>query len=218
MERSGRRSMIQDKYITELQPGDKIMINKGKTNACWKTVSAVTLPGYDPGESRLYHIMFSTHPDKIGEGYTAVENELFPTESPYRPTDLTTPVVAEPGFQVKDSGAREEYASGMRRDTQDGKPDYTLLDLDIIERWADHMTKGAVKYGRDNWRLADSTEELERFKSSAFRHFVQWIRGDRDEDHGVAVFFNISAAEYVQKRLDEATDDGVGSNYTENEE
>lgn len=104
-------------------------------------------------------------------------------------------------FEVKDSGVRQEYNSGMRRDTQEGKPDYTLLPEPMLTRWADHMTKGAVKYGRRNWQLADSEEELERFKSSAMRHMIQWLRGDRDEDHAAAVMFNLSAAEHVKNKL-----------------
>jgi hypothetical protein len=105
------------------------------------------------------------------------------------------------GFTVKDSGQRQEYASGMVRDTQEGKPDYTLLPLEFLERWAAHMTKGAEKYGRDNWRRASGEEELTRFRASAMRHLMQWLRGDRDEDHASAVAFNVAAAEYVEGRI-----------------
>ena len=104
-------------------------------------------------------------------------------------------------FEVKDSGAREEYPSGMRRDTQSGKPDYTLLDYPMLRRWAEHMTAGALKYGRRNWELADSQGELDRFKASAFRHLMQWLSGDRDEDHAAAVYFNIAAAEMVREKM-----------------
>lgn len=105
------------------------------------------------------------------------------------------------GFIVKDSGKREEYPSGMRRDTQEGKPNYTLLPREFLRRWAIHLTKGAEKYGRENWRLANSQEELDRFKDSAFRHFMQWLDGDTDEDHGSAVAFNVAAAEHVKEKL-----------------
>lgn len=105
-------------------------------------------------------------------------------------------------FTVKDSGQRIDYPSGMRRDTTEGKVDYILaLDGPLFERLAAHMTKGAYKYGRRNWQLADSEEELERFRSSATRHFLQWLRGDSDEDHMAAVCFNLNAAEYVKQRL-----------------
>ncbi len=103
-------------------------------------------------------------------------------------------------FETKDSGQRIEYPSGMKRDIQDGKPDYTLCYEPILTRWAELMTRGAAKYGRNNWQLANSEEELERFKSSAFRHLVQWTRGDTDEDHAAAVIFNLAAAEYVKEK------------------
>lgn len=106
-----------------------------------------------------------------------------------------------PEFEVKDSGVRQEYESGMRRDTQDGKPDYTLVDRTFLKRLAIHMTKGAKKYGRRNWQLANSQEELERFQSSALRHMVQWLDGDTDEDHMAACAFNLAAAEYVKGKL-----------------
>lgn len=109
-------------------------------------------------------------------------------------------------FEVRDSGERTEYESGMIRDTQEGKPDYTLVPLFMLERWAMHMTRGAKKYGRENWTLANSAEEWVRFRSSAFRHFIQWLRGDVDEDHASAVFFNIAASEYVKERMNDAVE------------
>ena len=104
-------------------------------------------------------------------------------------------------FITRDSGQREEYASGMVRDTQDGKPDYTLIDRAFLKRWADLMVRGAKKYGRENWRHADSPAELERFEASALRHMMQWLDGEGDEDHAAAVAFNLAAAEYVKSRL-----------------
>lgn len=108
-------------------------------------------------------------------------------------------------FQTKDSGQRESYASGMVRDTSDGKPRYDLIDRSMLRRWADLMERGAVKYGDHNWKHANSPEEAERFRASAFRHFVQWLDGERDEDHAAAVFFNIAAHEFVLTRLPTST-------------
>ena len=104
-------------------------------------------------------------------------------------------------FVVKDSGVREDYPSGMRRDTQEGKPDYTLIDIDFLTRFAEHLGKGAIKYGEDNWRLANSESEYKRFKKSAWRHLMQWLKGKVDEDHASAVVFNIMAAEYVKEKI-----------------
>jgi dATP/dGTP diphosphohydrolase len=106
-----------------------------------------------------------------------------------------------PEFVTKDSGVREEYASGMVRDTQNGKPRYNLIDRPFLKRWAELMTRGAEKYGTDNWRNASSQEELDRFQESALRHMMQWLDGETDEDHAAAVAFNLAAAEYVKGRL-----------------
>ena len=129
-------------------------------------------------------------------------------------------------FVVKDSGERREFASGMVRDTATGKTEFhRVMEGPMLERWAAHLTKGAVKYpdltdGHANWTLAAGQEELNRFKSSAMRHFIQWMWGETDEDHAAAVMFNINGAEYVkgkingrkesQRRLQGSKQDGSG--------
>jgi len=110
-------------------------------------------------------------------------------------------------YIVKDSGERQKFESGMQRDTQTGKADIArVFDGPMLYRWAEHITKGAVKYpdikpGVPNWTLAAGEEELTRFKKSAARHFFQWMRGDVDEDHAAGVIFNLNGAEYVKEKL-----------------
>ena len=110
-------------------------------------------------------------------------------------------------FEVKDSGVRQAFSSGMVRDTSANKIDYTtVLNGPMFERWAIHLTKAAEKYpdvapGRPNWMLATSEEELVRFRKSAVRHFIQWFRDDIDEDHAAAVLFNINGYEYTLQRM-----------------
>lgn len=111
-------------------------------------------------------------------------------------------------FITKDSGKRQEYNSGMVRDVQENKPDFSLLvSMDMpyeemmLTRVAGLLSRGAEKYGRNNWQLANSQEELERFKSSAYRHFIQAITGETDEDHWSAVVFNINAIVYLEWKL-----------------
>jgi hypothetical protein len=105
-------------------------------------------------------------------------------------------------FVVKDSGSRQTFASGMQRDTQGDKTKYHLVfDGPMLDRWAEHLTKGVVKYDEGNWLKANGDEERRRFLASAARHFRQWMRGDADEDHAAAVFFNINGAEYVKASM-----------------
>jgi dATP/dGTP diphosphohydrolase len=110
-----------------------------------------------------------------------------------------------PEFETKDSGQRQEYPTGMRRDTRDGKPRFDLLILrDLpyeaqpLTRLAALMARGAGKYGERNFEKASTEEELNRFRESAFRHMMQWLAGETDEDHMAAVMFNLAAAEMVR--------------------
>ena len=93
---------------------------------------------------------------------------------------------------------RLTFKSGMVRDSAAEKQDYSLVfDGPMMERWARHLTKGAQHYSPRNWMKANGLEEQIRFRESAARHFFQWMRGDTDEDHAAAIFFNINGYEYV---------------------
>ena len=111
-------------------------------------------------------------------------------------------------FITKDSGKRVDYKSGMRRDLADNKPRFDLIfpedqkyEDSLIYRFAMLLERGRIKYGERNWQKACSEEELTRFKASAWRHFVQYMCGEDDEDHCAAVLFNLNAIEYVKARL-----------------
>lgn len=110
-------------------------------------------------------------------------------------------------YVTKDSGERASFASGMVRDTTTGKTLWhKVADGPLLKRWAELLSRGAEKYpddeiGQANWMLADGIVERERFRQSAFRHFMQWYNGDTDEDHAAAVFFNINGCEYVKDRI-----------------
>lgn len=105
-------------------------------------------------------------------------------------------------FVTKDSGKRETYKSGMNRDLQDGKPRYDLIWEPILTRFANLLERGAKKYDENNWKMANSIEELNRFKASGLRHMIQWKNEtEHTEDHAVAVMFNIMCAEYLKEKL-----------------
>lgn len=122
--------------------------------------------------------------------------------------------VAEPirDSGLKDSGQRLQFESGMVRDVDDSKPAFDLVipegipyDKLMLTRWAELLRKGAIKYSRRNWEKANSQEELDRAKASAFRHFMQWFSGETDEDHAAAVFFNINEVETIRYKQTKET-------------
>lgn len=118
-----------------------------------------------------------------------------------------------PEFETKDSGERAQFDSGMQRDTEAGKPRFDLMlplnvpyEEQMITRLAALFGRGSVKYDARNWEQADSQDELDRMKSSAFRHFMQWMAGETDEDHAAAVMFNLIAWESTSYKIDRAID------------
>jgi hypothetical protein len=118
-------------------------------------------------------------------------------------------------YVVKDSGEHQQFDSGMIRDATTDKIDYSLaLDGPMFKRLAVHMTKGAQKYAARNWMLASGETELERFRTSAVRHFLQWHNNETDEDHAAAVLFNINGAEYVKELLDRVLVEFPNEEYT----
>jgi hypothetical protein len=94
-------------------------------------------------------------------------------------------------FTTKDSGKRVAYESGFNRDVNEGKPRYDLIPTELLTRLAGLYARGAEKYGVGNWLKAESEEEINRFKESAWRHFVSWAEGQEDEDHMSAVVWNL---------------------------
>lgn len=109
-------------------------------------------------------------------------------------------------FDLKDSGQRQQLASGMIRDTTEGKVNFLNVRFGpMLHRWAEHLTKGRVKYpdaapGVPNWTLAAGVDEYLRAKESFARHAEAWLRGERDEDHAAAMYFNINLAEDVLEK------------------
>ena len=71
-----------------------------------------------------------------------------------------------------------------------------------MRRWMKLLMRGAVNYGANNWTLALSAPDLaeraavkERYRESFIRHAMQWLAGDRDEDHAAACIFNLNGYE-----------------------
>lgn len=123
--------------------------------------------------------------------------------------EMDVPYGMPPKFVTKDSGARQQFESGMQRDTQEGKARFDLLfPLDVpygdqfMTRCAELLARGAEKYDTRNWEQAAGEEELERFRASALRHLMQWVAGDTDEDHAAAVVFNLLGYETTKWKME----------------
>lgn len=110
---------------------------------------------------------------------------------------------AKKKFITKDSGARQDFPTGMVRDTQDGKPRFDLIPVEGLRRLADLYARGAEKYDDDNWKKG---QPYSRAYASLFRHLIQWREGDKDEDHLAAVAWNAFALMYYEDKKPELDD------------
>lgn len=99
---------------------------------------------------------------------------------------------------IKDSGQREEFATGSRRDTRKGKGRFDLMSPIVAARDAAHLEGGAEKYGDRNW---EQGQPLSRFMDSAMRHLNRFMEGHRDEDHLAAARWNIGALMHTEEMI-----------------
>jgi hypothetical protein len=100
--------------------------------------------------------------------------------------------------EVKDSGQRQVFETGSKRDLSEGKGRFDLLPFYALFRLARVYENGAVKYGENNWRLG---QPLSRYLNSAMRHLVKHGAGWRDEDHLGQALWNICAMIETEKMI-----------------
>lgn len=104
---------------------------------------------------------------------------------------------------VKDSGERQEFETGARRDAQDDKPLYALIPAGPLYRLAMHYTNGAKKYGPNNWTKGIP---MSRCVESLLRHIEAFRMGDESEDHLAAVAWNAFALMWYEDTMPEMND------------
>lgn len=121
------------------------------------------------------------------------------------------------GYETKDSGSRIHTESGMQREPKNGQPRFDLLiplkvpyHEQLLTRAAALVERGAQKYDSRDWEQASTPAEAEEFRASAFRHFMQWMCGENDEDHAAAIVFNVLAAESTAYMIAHRTADSDG--------
>ncbi len=101
-------------------------------------------------------------------------------------------------FVTKDSGAREEFSTGAKRDIQDDKTRWDLVPLPPLKRLADLYQRGAAKYGLGNFERG---MPFSRVYASLLRHLFEWRQGHRDEDTLAGVAWNAFALMLYEEKI-----------------
>lgn len=110
---------------------------------------------------------------------------------------------------LRDSGKREQHATGAVRDSAVGKGRPDLISPFMLQQLAAHLEQGAQKYEERNW---EKGIPLCRSYASLTRHAWLWFLGYTDENHMAAVICNamfiIHTMEMIKrKRLPRDLDD-----------
>ena len=132
--------------------------------------------------------------DKCNEvGHTAEVCECEP-----RITNEVVKLDGDTGFTILSSGKQEEFDTGAKRDSQEGKGRFDLLWPFALAAEAVHMQKGAEHYDARNW---EKGMPVSRFISSGIGHVFKYLAGMTDENHLVAAGWNIMCAIDTRERV-----------------
>lgn len=86
------------------------------------------------------------------------------------------------------------------REDKTNKLRYDLIPLDQLKRLAEHYTKWGLDHWDRNWE-SWGKQYMEDCRKSAFRHFIQRMNNEENEDHDIACIRNIFAYEHLQSKL-----------------
>lgn len=101
-------------------------------------------------------------------------------------------------YDLKQSESKQEFSTGAQRDSQKDKSRPDLISPVFLDRLGTLLAKGAEHYGERNW---EKGMPLSRFLASAFRHLLQTIDGQEDEDHAIQCAFNLMGYVHTQHRI-----------------
>ena len=102
-------------------------------------------------------------------------------------------------FIVKDSGKREHFNTGCKRDIRTEKGRYDLIPPYSLRRLALVYERGAVKYDDNNWMKG---MPISRCIDSALRHIDEYKMGMIDEDHVAQAAWNLFSVMHYQEMID----------------
>lgn len=100
---------------------------------------------------------------------------------------------------TKDNGQRENFETGSRRDTREGKGRFDLFSPLADARLAGVFERGAAKYGDRNW---EKGQPIMRYVDSLRRHLNQIVLGQTDEDHEGQMLWNAYALVHTIMAID----------------
>ena len=106
-------------------------------------------------------------------------------------------------MKILDSGERTQFDTGAVRDMHEGKGRFDLLPMCVAKRLAKHYENGCLKYGERNWEKGIPAHS---FADSAFRHLVNYLDGEKNEDHLIAAIWNLCGLAWTEEKRPDLID------------
>lgn len=98
------------------------------------------------------------------------------------------PIFGLLGMFLKDGNAAHLYECIRLFSSHYGEETNTTTDCTMFLEVAKHFEEGAKKYGENNWQKG---LPVSCYIDSAIRHYLKWLRGDKDEPHDRAFMWNL---------------------------
>lgn len=114
------------------------------------------------------------------------------------PTGYTSSVIANIDDYIR-IGKIDSLYRAIRAFVNDAYPNMPTAILEV----AQHYEDGANKYAERNW---EKGLPLHSFIDSGVRHYLKWLRGDKDEPHERAFIWNMLGAIWTHKHKPELID------------
>lgn len=93
--------------------------------------------------------------------------------------------------KIKDSGGRDNFATGSVRDVQAKKGRMDLVPYLAVWMVSRIFEDGAIKYAENNWALG---QPVKQYVKSALNHLGKYMEGMRDEPHLSMAGWNVLCA------------------------
>lgn len=111
--------------------------------------------------------------DMGGAGNQLCPPSIFTNINPIGPEVALSPAAQE---QVEKMLAATFLDPKLGRKFDGGKPDWSLLDLNILTDTVSVLTFGAKKYARDNWKYVNDAQH--RYHAALIRHLAAYQSGE----------------------------------------
>lgn len=98
------------------------------------------------------------------------------------------PIFGLLGMFLKDGNTAHLYECIRLFSSYYGEETNTATDCTMFLEVAKHFEEGAKKYGENNWQKG---LPVHCYIDSAVRHYLKWLRGDKDEPHDRAFVWNL---------------------------